>query len=239
MLARTLIVIILMLAGASYLTYGNRQERIPLRESLVTFPLHIGDWRGEDLPAFDSKIMAVLGVDEYLNRSYRSNNGSPIFLYIGYYQSQRQGDTIHSPLNCLPGAGWEPISSNRIRLSALGYIGLTSGDTIEINQIIIRKGLDRQVVLYWYQSHNRVVASEYWGKIYTVLDAIQYNRTDAALIRIISPISSTVTEQDSERAALEFAKSIFPLLVRYLPPSGYSTAREHPLDHETFQESSS
>ena len=151
--------------------------------------------------------------------------------------SVREGDRVDAGQVIADGPGidkGELALGRNILTAFLSWNGYNYEDAI-----IIRKGLDRQVVLYWYQSHNRVVASEYWGKIYTVLDAIQYNRTDAALIRIISPISSTVTEQDSEHAALEFAKSIFPLLIRYLPPSGYSTARENPLDHETLQESSS
>lgn len=226
MLARTFIVAILMLFGAMYLAYGNRQEQIPPRESLATFPLLIAKWRGEDLPDFDPKIIAVLGVDEYLNRYYRNQSGPPVSLYIGYYQSQRQGDTIHSPLNCLPGAGWQPVAHSRIRLSTFESADSTFTEPIEINRLIISKGLDRQIVLYWYQSPNRVVASEYLGKIYTVLDAIQHNRTDAALIRIISPISSTDTEQDSERAAVEFAQTIFPFLVRYLPSSDYPTTHK-------------
>jgi len=98
-----------------------------------------------------------------------------------------------------------------------GDAGEPPSKMVEINRLTIQKGLERQVVLYWYQSHNRIVASEYWGKIYTVLDAIRYNRTDAALVRIISPVSSPDTEQVSERAATEFAQALLPVLVGYLP----------------------
>lgn len=90
-------------------------------------------------------------------------------------------------------------------------------EMVEINRLTIQKGLERQVVLYWYQSHNRIIASEYLGKIYTVLDAIRYNRTDAALVRIISPVISSGTEADSERAATDFAQAILPILGWYLP----------------------
>ena len=108
-------------------------------------------------------------------------------LYVGYHDSQRQGDTIHSPLNCLPGAGWQPLEQGRITVSVRDH-GTARPAPIEVNRVVIGKGLDRQLVLYWYQSHRRVVASEYWGKVYTVLDAMRYNRTDAAMVRVITPV---------------------------------------------------
>lgn len=219
MLGRTTITIVLMLASAFYLARSDNFEKIPMRESLVTLPLRIGIWRGENLPNFDPKVEGVLGVDEYVNRYYRNDALPPVSLYIGYYQSQRQGDTIHSPLNCLPGAGWEPVRRDRIQLSMPGDAGEPPIKTVEINRLTIQKGLEKQVVLYWYQSHNRIVASEYWGKIYTVLDAIRYNRTDAALIRIISPVSNPDAEQASVQAATEFAQALLPVLTGYLPSS--------------------
>lgn len=218
MLVRAFILIIFMLAGALYLVRADQFEQIPTREPLETLPLMLGAWRGENLPNFDRKIESVLGVDEYINRFYRKGSLPPVALYIGYYQSQRQGDTIHSPLNCLPGAGWAPIRRERIQLPVLKE-GTTTEDRVEINRLTIQKGIERQVVLYWYQSHNRIVASEYWGKLYTILDAIRYNRTDAALVRIVAPIAAVGQEADSERAAIDFARTILPILGWYLPAS--------------------
>ena len=88
-----------------------------------------------------------------------------------------------------------------------------------MNRIVIQKAIDKQVVLYWYQSHGRVVASEYWGKIYTVLDALRTNRTDAALVRTVSPVADLdpASEQSSERESIEFVQALFPLLGTYLP----------------------
>jgi EpsI family protein len=120
---------------------------------------------------------------------------------------------MHSPLNCLPGAGWTPVRSDRIALAPSG--GAAPQDSVRINRYVIEKGLDRQVVLYWYQSHGRVIASEYWGKIYLVLDALRLNRTDGALVRIMAPVLTS--EAEAERDALEFARTLAPLLGRYLP----------------------
>ena len=148
------------------------------------------DWQGRVERDFEPEILEVLGVDDYANRSYYSPDGRRIGLYIGYHDSQRQGDTIHSPLNCLPGAGWMPITAgadqHRRDRSCGGGESRASRSTASSS----RRGLDRQLVLYWYQSHGRVVASEYWGKVYTVVDAIRLNRTDAALVRVIAPVPS-------------------------------------------------
>ena len=156
--------------------------------------------------------MAVLGVNDYVNRTYYGPGGRAISLYIGYYRSQRQGGSIHSPLNCLPGAGWNPVKREHLIIP----VGVTA---IEANRIVILKGMDREVVLYWYQAHGRTVASEYRAKIYTVLDAMRTGRTDAALVRIVSPAESLepAAEEAAGRRAIEFVQGLYPLLDRYIP----------------------
>lgn len=202
-----------MIATAGYLAKAARVEPMPIRESLSTCPMELSDWSGRRAPDFDESTMLVLGVDEYINRVYLDARRRPIGLYVGYYGNQRQGDTMHSPLNCLPGAGWSPVSFGRISIPVESTPGRSAA--IEVNRYVIEKGLDRQLVIYWYQGHGRVVASEYWGKIYMVLDAIRTNRTDGALVRIIAPI--VTTEEDAERQAVAFAQVLFPKLNRYLP----------------------
>ena len=191
---------------------ASKSERVPPRASFATFPAALGEWTGREAGALDDRVLRVLGVDDYLNRVYVSQR-RVAGLYIGYYRSQRQGDTIHSPLNCLPGAGWEPVSKERVS------IAVEPNRTIEVNQFVIEKGLDRQVVVYWYQSHGRIVASEYWGKAYLVLDALRLNRTDGAMVRVVAPVNERepVGEIAAERVAREFTTSLFPLLSRYLP----------------------
>jgi EpsI family protein len=196
-----------------YLAGATSAETVPPRESLSACPMQIDDWSGKHAAPLDEKVLAILGVDDYVNRLYLNGRGALVSLYIGYYDSQRQGDTIHSPLNCLPGAGWQPVSQDRRQIEvSSGGGGLR---TIEVNRFVIEKGLDRQLVLYWYQSHGRVVASEYWGRAYMVIDAMRLNRTDGALVRVITPIVKT--EDDAEREAENFVQALFPLLDRYLP----------------------
>jgi EpsI family protein len=215
MMRRALIVTVCLLVGAVALVRASKTERVPVRESFEYFPNTIGAWDGRSLGAFEAKIVAVLGVDEYMNRVYSAPGYQPVGLYVGYYQSQRQGDTMHSPLNCLPGAGWLPISQKRTEIQVSDEHGPR---TVLVNNFVIEKGLDRQVVLYWYQSHGRVVASEYWGKIYTVVDAVRLNRSDGALVRLVIPIANTPGGQEAaERAGVAFAQAMFPQLGRYLP----------------------
>lgn len=224
MIMRSLIVSMSLLGGAAYLSSASRSEVIALRESLTTFPMEIAGWSGRRAPGFDPDVLAVLGVDEYVNAVYTDPDRRTIGLYVGYYQSQREGDTIHSPANCLPGAGWVPETSDRMRLRVQDLDQLPAHAPpqlrdIEINRYVIRKGADRQLVLYWYQSHGRVIASEYWGKVFLVTDAIRLNRTDAALVRVIAPIADgeEMAELNAERRAVAFVTAVFPLLGRYLP----------------------
>jgi EpsI family protein len=203
----------ILLAASALIAHASKPEAVPVRETLSGLPRQIGSWEGRQDPEIDSRILAVLGVDDYVNRVYYSPELFPASLYVGYYQSQREGDTIHSPLNCLPGAGWNPVKTGHI------LVPIDGNAVIEINRIVIMKGIEKQVVLYWYQSHGRVVASEYWGKIYTVLDALRTNRTDAALVRVVCPVAGTneLAELFAEKRAIEFVSALYPLLSRFIP----------------------
>jgi EpsI family protein len=213
---RVIALFLSLIAAAGVVARADRQEQIPLRKSFAAFPLQLGDWRGAPQAPLDDKVVAVLGVDDYLTRAYFKPNGEGVGLYIGYWQSQRQGDTIHSPQNCLPGAGWLPVTQGQLTLSG------QSSDVrrpITVNRYLIQKGLDRQMVLYWYQSHGRIVASEYWGKIFMVTDAVRLNRTDGAVVRVITPIlgDSTEAETSAEARAVGFVGALLPLLDQFLP----------------------
>jgi EpsI family protein len=212
-----MVLVACLVASAGVMTRANRPEPAPPRETLDRFPLTLGDWEGAAQPPFAKDILAVLGVDDYLTRVYYTHDRTAgLGLYIGYYQSQRQGDTMHSPLNCLPGAGWEPMAQSTLRVNVDNPGGAGTRD-IEINRYLIQKGLDRQLVLYWYQAHDRVVASEYWGKIYLVTDAVRLNRTDGSLIRITIPVTGDDGERRAEFQGVRFVKSMFPQLQRFVP----------------------
>ena len=186
------------MVGMKHLSHG---EATPPAKPLSEFPSQVAGYtKGADWP-LDKATVDLLGVTDYLNRGYFSKSQGLITLYIGYFRSQRTGVTIHSPKNCLPGAGWTPINETIYQLP------LDDGRHVPINLYVLRKDLDEQLVLYWYQAHGRVVASEYWGKFYLVYDAMRLNRTDAALVRITTPIYNGDVEQARTRA-IAFAKQI-------------------------------
>ena len=212
MTARILILCACLLGGSAYIGWASRPEAIPPRDSLASLPMQLGLWQGRPAPDMTDSVLAILGVDDYANRYYTGPRGGALSLYVGYYKSQRQGSSIHSPLNCLPGAGWNPVKKEFLEVPV-------EGGSIEVNRIVISKGLDKQVVLYWYQSHGRAVASEYRAKVYTVLDAMRTGRTDAALVRVISPAASLepAAEEAAGRRAIEFVQLLYPYLNRYVP----------------------
>ena len=207
MIARALLAAAIIVAAGMYASGASAPERLPSRETLATTPVSLQGWQGLDV-ALDDDVLAQLGVDDYINRRYMAADAPPVALYVGYYASQRQGDTIHSPQNCLPGAGWRPVSAERTTVD-LG------GRTIPVNRFIIQKGLDRQAVFYWYQGRSRVVANEFANKGWLMLDAARLRRTDGGLVRAITPVAST---PDAAFATLTtFSTALFPHLSSRLP----------------------
>jgi EpsI family protein len=155
------------------------------------------------------QIVKAASVDDYLNRDYTNGSEASVAFYVGYYESQQTGDWVHSPKNCLPGAGWEAMKAGRVTIDVPGQ------SPIQVNQYLVKKGLDELVVLYWYQGRGRVIASEYLGKVWLVADAITRNRTDVALVRISTPSADGVPRA-CERA-VEFALAVYPRLKQFLP----------------------
>jgi EpsI family protein len=199
-----------ILLGASVVASRTirADEALVGREPLAGLPSGIDGWQGRPAAPLDDDVLAQLGVDDYVNRAYVKSGAAPIGLYIGYYASQRQGDTIHSPQNCLPGAGWHPVSSGIREIHA-------GGRALRVNEYVIEKGPARQVVLYWYQGRGRVIANEYTNKALLMLDAATRHRTNGGLVRVLAPVSAST--EDARRDAAAFAAALFPLLDRYVP----------------------
>jgi EpsI family protein len=210
MLARVFAVGTLLVVTEIVLLRHARPEMNPPREELASFPSQLGPWSGIDL-SISNDVRAILGDGDFLNRSYSTADGSSVELFIAYFPSQRTGDTMHSPKNCLPGAGWTQIAAGRTTI--LG----PQQHPMEINRYIVGKDKQRLLVLYWYQAHDRVTASEYWAKWYMVLDSIKLNRSDGALVRIMTPTDKTETMASAEQRAVDFTQLILTLLDTYIP----------------------
>ncbi|HXE80763.1 MAG TPA: EpsI family protein [Vicinamibacterales bacterium] len=214
LIVRLLVLAALMGVGAVASAHVRRTEAVRLREPLEAFPLAFDGWRGREQPALAPNVVEALGADAYLEREYR-NDGASVGLFIGYYASQRQGDSVHSPLNCLPGSGWSAVEAD--------YLDVPRGPDqaaaqVNVRRLRVRRGSDDALVLYWYQSRGRVVANEYWNKAYLMYDAVRLNRTDAALIRVFSMIDErTGGVRRAEADLVTFVRAMFPLLDRHLP----------------------
>ena len=204
--------ICLMLAGtASFLHYRGGPERYATREPLSDFPKQMAGWTATDQP-IDAETLEVLGTGDFLSRLYSSGqSAAPISLFIGYFPTQRTGTTIHSPKNCLPGSGWAFESSSAVMLED------AAGKTHRIGEYVIAKDDNRQYVMYWYQAHGRSVSDEYMAKIYLVSDAIRMNRTDGALVRVITPIPSSGQLSEAKLRAEAFVRELLPALPRFIP----------------------
>jgi len=198
-----------------FLNARSSFESVPDHQQLDSFPRVLQGWVATDLP-IDSEVLQTLGPGDFLSRSYR-NMSNPEFvdLFIAYYPSQRTGDTIHSPQNCMPGAGWTPLQRDRIRILR----GDITGDknAVNANRYIFAKGMERFLVLYWYQAHGGTTPSEYWAKFYLVKDSIAMHRTDGAMIRIVTPIPNSSDESQAEDRAVKFAELVLAKLDNYIP----------------------
>lgn len=206
--ARFIVTVGTLVAGIVLLHAVSHGEPTPLRQPLGQLPMVMDGWQGQNDPLED-RIVRALGVSDYLKRTYLNSGGQPVDLYVGYYQSQRTGETIHSPKNCLPGAGWEPVRAGYLT------IPLAAMPAIVVNEYLVEKRPAQYLVLYWYQAHGRVIASEYRGKAWLVFDAITRNRTDEALVRVITPTRGG--ENQARAHAVEFVQALYPRLSRFIP----------------------
>jgi EpsI family protein len=207
MIPRAVLVIAVLASAALFGSHVAGREVAVDREPLAALSHAIDGWQGREARPLADDVVALLGVDDYIHRTYVSATGAPVALYAGYYRSQRQGDTIHSPQNCLPGAGWHPVSSTTITLES-------AGRRVPVNQYVIQKGLDQQVVVYWYQGRGRVVANEYANKALLMWDAATVQRTSGGLVRVMSPITPG---RDAAAEVAAFATALLPRLERLMP----------------------
>ncbi len=203
--------LVLILQAATF--YGfSRSEKTPPHKALAQFTLNNSDWTMSQEMEMDKESLDVLKADDILSRVYvDQKNGQTATLFVAYFSTQRTGKAPHSPKNCLPGSGWVPAQSGDVSISIKGQ------DTpITVNEYVIARGDNESVVLYWYQSHNRVVASEYSAKIYTVTDSIRYNRSDTALVRVVVGVANG-DRQRAIRTATSFVQTFFEPLKEFLP----------------------
>ncbi|HMD98906.1 MAG TPA: EpsI family protein [Terriglobia bacterium] len=183
----------------------------PARQALADFPRQLGNWQMVQEQTIDEDTLGILKADDTLQRLYRNSNGQYASLFVAYYRAQQAGESMHSPKHCLPGSGWEPVENDRV---ALGTDA--EGKAIQVNRYVVEKDLQRDVVLYWYQEHGRIIASEYWGKLYMIWDTIRSGRRDGAIVRVTVPMLGK-GDSSATNAALDLVRASTPYLPRFLP----------------------
>lgn len=206
----TVLFVLLLLGGAVVNGWEYLGEAHVERQSLRAFPKRIGAWEqvGGD-EQFDNETMAVLRASDYLLRNYRGADGRHMNFYVGYYASQRDGATYHSPLNCLPGSGWVMNQPGKMNVAPEGRAAFVA------NKYIIQNGDHKELLVYWYQGRGRAIASEYWGKVYTVFDSVRMRRSDGAMVRITTPVGKS--EADALKAAEDLAAEVSTKLPDFIP----------------------
>jgi EpsI family protein len=198
------VIAVLLIVGTGALAQAARRQGPQLHSQLEALPLQLNAWRGRDAGPFDEETVRVLGADAYLNRSYQSESGAPVDLYIAYYGRQKPGASIHSPLHCLPGTGWEPLDIATVPIEQSGGGG-------EARRLVVTKNLERAVVFYWYAVHGRTIANEVVSKAWLLHDSLWLHRSDAALVRIVVPVRG-VDIDAAQREGLAFAHDVLPYL---------------------------
>lgn len=205
------VAVVLISATAIYVHGRGQDAPSPPHQKVTSFPEQIGEWQGGPDIQFDAETLKVLGPGDFMERNYQTPGQPPVDLYLAYFPSQRTGDTIHSPRHCLPGAGWQFARESQMQLTE------PSGQPITVNYYVIANGNDQQVVLYWYQAHGRVVASEYRAKFYQMWDAMRLNRTDGSLVRVMTRVVQGESLDHARDRAVGFAEQLLPLLGSYIP----------------------
>jgi EpsI family protein len=208
--APKILTVVLLLQAAVF--YGfTRGERIPHEKQLANFSLTSSEWIPMRDEALDAETLDVLKADDTLSRVYQNQStGEGVNLFVAYFGTQRTGKTPHSPKNCLPGSGWVPSESGMMQVPIEG------ANPITVNRYVVSRGQYESVVLYWYQAHGNVIASEYRAKLFTIFDSMRYRRSDTSLVRVVAPVAGGDTER-AVRSAEEFIEVVFQPLRNYLP----------------------
>ncbi len=206
--------LLLLTSVAIHTTLNARPAPALERKQLATFPLYLNGWIGQERTVTD-EVLKSLKVTEYLKADYKGDVGKlPVNLWVAYYDSQRDGAGIHSPRTCIPGGGWEMTGLAEYEVPGVVH---SSGSPLKVNRVLVRKGDIGQLVYYWFEQRGRNITNEYAAKWYILLDAINDNRTDGALVRVIVPVPDVNDLSESDATLTKYLQDFYPYLVDYIP----------------------
>ena len=212
-LPATACLVLLIGAGVGSFYLAGRQEIVPERLRFVSFPATLGQWQGRRQNLLEADVEQVLKPDDYIISDYSKGKNDAVNFYVAYYASQRKGYSPHSPIVCIPGGGWQITKFERS-----SYHSKALGITIPLNRVVITRDKNKQLVYYWFVQRGRTVANEYWAKWLLFVDAIAKNRTDGALVRLVTPFYPGEYEQAADERLQSFIEALEQQLSAYLPP---------------------
>jgi EpsI family protein len=219
---------LLCAAGISVYYISGRSEIIPDRSRFVAFPEQIGLWQGRAVLIEPEVEHGLSGLDDYLLSDYKGSDGKVVNLYVAYYASQRKGESPHSPIVCIPGGGWQITKFER---TSYAY----DGTMLPMNRVIIARNSVKQLVYYWFDERGRKIANEYLAKWYLLADAIAMNRSDGALVRLITQVHGDETEHDADVRLQTFIRAAMPSLSGYLPTEASAQVKSVLFAHKSGQ----
>ena len=196
-----------VLGAGCLLVTGQREQLVmPLVAPLTSIPQVMFAMPGSDITIAEEE-RRVAGMSDYVYRVFKRDSTYVFSVYVGYYDYQRQGKSIHSPKNCLPGGGWEPMSQSVQSVMVEGKEHL-------VNRYLLGKGPARSLVYYWYQGRGRVESSEYRVKWDLLRDAALSGRTEEALVRLVIPVAPDLTQFKGMKSEIpEAVKQMMPVAV--------------------------
>ena len=202
----------LILQGIVFYAVALRAENTPTISPLDGFPMNVAGWQMYKDVKIEQETLDVLKADDTLNRVYiNPAHDASTFLFIAFFKTQRYGQSPHSPKNCLPGNGYEPIESGVMTVAVPGR-----SEPVQVNRYLTARGEEKSVTLYWYQSHDRIIAGEFAARFWLIADSIRFHRSDTSLVKIVVPVRDGDADA-ATRTALDFMKAVFPPLARQLP----------------------
>ena len=197
--------------GSFHLSGSARNEVVPERLRFISFPVNLGPWQGHP-SLLEPDVENALHLEDYILSDYSKAKKDLVNFYVAYYASQRKSGAPHSPFVCIPGGGWTITKFERT-----SYHNKSLGLTLPLNRVVIARDNNKQLVYYWFVQRGRNVANEYWAKWYLFVDAIIANRTDGALVRLVTPIYPDEPERAADERLQSFIEELEPRLKAYLP----------------------
>jgi EpsI family protein len=208
--ARVSVSLAILLGALLVLQLRSTGEAVPIRKALDSVPTTLGEWQAREGTILGTEILGKLKLTDYVLRDYVDGAGRELYLYIGYWDTQRKGAVIHSPKKCLPGKGWEPVEASLVTIPLR-----PPHPPITVNSYLVQKDREQMVVMYWYHSQGSAIAGEVPARIAMVKSALLRNRTDGAVVRVMSPVYGSARETSDRLVA--YVQTLYPALGGYLP----------------------